>query len=266
MKFTVVAGSHVEPQNPRAGTQKPSRCVAMAERNECVFCKTSLDKFVTERNRATHIGICRSKWMKIRAGEYKRPAAEPAPAPIPAKRRRNDHNEDALATQPEDAGDGMANISLNQTDIAWMRFYASRKDLSSSMIDGVLPICQLPQPTRFSSATNFFSFVDSLSGPDFVDDLFQLASVPGDEFRFAFRPLLDVVADMVQRHNGNFLDTTTETPAFEFVSGERFRRLQRNLTQATHSHDSVLCPVILSSGSSFSLFAWFCTLSLCLHC
>ena len=140
---------------------------------------------------------------------------------------------------------------LNAADKEWMRLYLKRRDLSSSLIDDILPLCSLQTQPRFHSATGFFGFVDSLPGPEFRVSRITLPTVPGEAFDFAYLPILDVVKQFISQFNGSFLDPLVEEASIErepeFVDGERFRRLQKRLHDAV-GPEAVLMPLIFSSG------------------
>lgn len=202
----------------------------------------------SQRSKSTHVGICRSKQLRVRETESKRRADEEEIAG--SKRRRLHPPAELVSADSLLAPDSFDPATLGIADAALLRLYLTRRDLSSSLIDDILPLCALGSAPRFSSATAFFSFVDALPGPSFRVSRIALPDVPSMVFEFAYRPTLAVVGDMLSRFNGAFLDPAEEMDIErgpEFVDGTRFRDLQQQLTEAAGA-DAVLLPIIFSSG------------------
>ena len=145
-------------------------------------------------------------------------------------------------------------------DEAWLRFYATRRDVKKSLLQDLFSLTQHGPPSLFSSPNAFFNFIDALPGVPFRQAQLQLdgtAPVP-----FGWRSLLDVIAQLIDRHNGGFLDPIeaemTEPPT-DFIHGERFRRLHARLCEKA-GPDAVLMPIILNSGLCNRLFPIRCKL------
>lgn len=217
----------------------------MACAESCPYCSKVFGA-ESQRSKSTHVGICRCKKLRFGETERKRLADEEEAA---GSKRRRLHPPELVSADSLLPDGTFDSATLGTADAAWLRLYLQRRDLSSSLIDDILPLCALGSAPRFSSATAFFSFVDALPGPSFRVSRIALPDVPDMVFDFAYRPTLAVVADMLRRFNGAFLDPeeidTERGP--EFVDGTRFRRLQQQLTEAAGA-DAVLLPIIFSSG------------------
>ena len=220
----------------------------MASADGCPYCSKVFGA-ESQRSKSTHVGICRVKQSRARS-ESKRRADEEQDAA--GKRRRIDAS---TALVPADSllqdDASFDPTAFSTADAAWMTLYLQRRDVSSSLIDDILPLCALGVAPRFSTAHAFFEMVDALPGPSFRLSRITLPDVPGQVFDFAYRPTLAVLQDMLHRFNGAFLDpeevaaTTERDP--EFVDGTRFRQLQQRLTDAV-GPEAVLMPLIFSSG------------------
>ena len=200
------------------------------------------------------MGMCRAKHLREKLAR-KRVAEEEENE---TKRRRVEHVQFLEADEPQpiaalSVAATLTPVDLNQTDLAWLKLYTERKDISSSIMDDVLPLCAMPDETHFTSAAGFFTFVDSLPGPAFEVCRIPLPMVPEQIFDFAHRPMVSLVQDFATRFNGSFLDPAEDTPETterlpEFVDGDRFRMLQKALQDAA-GPEAVLMPLIFSSGT-----------------
>lgn len=225
----------------------------MASAHEvCPYCEKELH-FVTDRGRSTHVGICRSKEAKLRHASAR--AAEEDLQLAAAKRRRTEAASEEQTGPLAAAGArsgvvaSAASPQLNATDHGWLRVFLERHDISISLLDAILPVCALPDPTRFNSGIAFMTFVDSLPGPSFHSISLKLPE-QRIVYEYPFRSILDVVEHMCVRHNGSLLDP--EQPLAEreldLIDGERFRRLNDALQHAA-GPSATLAPLIFSSGS-----------------
>ena len=135
-------------------------------------------------------------------------------------------------------------------DEAWLRFYATRRDVKKSLLQDLFPLVRHGPPSAFSSPNAFFDFIDAMPGVPFHQTLLRLEGT--EPVPFGWRSLLDVMAQLIDRHNGGFLDPVeaamTEPPT-DFIHGERFRRLYARLCEKA-GPDAVLMPIILSSDKT----------------
>ena len=202
----------------------------------------------SERSKATHVGICRAKHGRLRDEQKRHVDAEES---ADAKRRKV-AMEVQLPLVPIEQATRADLTALSETDIRWLELYLNRHDLSSSLLDDILPLCG--DSTRFSSAAAFFAMVDSLPGPTFRLSRVMLPTTPPREFHFVYRQVTDIVEGLVLRYNGHFLDPTlagvdgAESRDVDFVDGERFRGLQRKLAEVA-GDGAVLMPLTFSSGT-----------------
>lgn len=212
-----------------------------------------------------HVGMCRAKAQRLEA-ESRRLIRETEEQAADAKRRRTltqeeEDDEDLFGIHPEAApleavaaapaaAAALPVEALNSTDRAWLQVFYDRKDLSSSLLDDILPLTRMPEETQFVSVAGLLGFIDDLPGPVFEDSTLELPNCAAP-FVFAARPIVPLMKEMIDRHNGEFTDPEEDpTLHFEhpdFVDGTRFRRLLSELHEAAGS-DSVLMPLILSSG------------------
>ncbi len=204
----------------------------------CPYCGKELTSKST-RSHATHVGMCRSKAWRLKSEREARAKAD-------AEEQDAAWREDDAAAPATEAAPSQP---LSASDCAWMKLFLDRGDVSCSLLDAILPLarCEAPQ---FSRAAGFFAKVDALPGPSFEFADITLPSIPDPQFNCAYRSLPEVVRDLVQRFNGEFLDPETPPQADsapEFIFGERFRMLQTRLQRAA-GDDAILMPLILSSG------------------
>ena len=238
----------------------------------------------SDRSRSTHVGICRAKELRLR--EEVTMQAKRGQETLEAgdvKRRRIAHQQDvelwgtghaaaaAATTVPATAfmgvrdGDAMHRLfhaafererfAPNPADLAWLKVYFDRRDMSSSLLDDVLPLCGMTPSTHFTGAQSLFSMMDGLPGPSFRTTTINLPNI-SEGFNFAYRTITDVVEDLIRLHNGSFLNPfSAQHPGVyssEFVDGSRFQDLQRDLTRVAGPR-AILMPVILNSGTSVPL-------------
>ena len=81
---------------------------------------------------------------------------------VPAVFEHQDEEEGApsAAVQEERAGPA----ELNGADEALLHLYYQRRDIKSSLLDGFLNLGRMPERVTFTSATQFFKYIDSLPG------------------------------------------------------------------------------------------------------
>ena len=137
---------------------------------------------------------------------------------------------------------------LNEADLACFEMYLERKDMSQSMLDSVLQLAAIPTCPTLSSSFSFFHVIDEIPGIEFHGLQLKLPNIK-EPYGCAYRPAVNVVADLVAQHNGSFIDVNDgyRGAHAEFVDGERFKRLHEQLQRAAGPH-AVLMPIILSSG------------------
>ena len=137
----------------------------------------------------------------------------------------------------------------NAADEAWLRLYATRRDVKKGMLQDMFVLSRLGPPSLFKTADSFFDFVDALPGVPFHHTMIEMDGTP--PFPFAWRSLLGVLEQLFVRHNGGFLDPVEAemvTEPTDFIHGDRFRRLTAQLWDQA-GPDAVLLPIILNSGA-----------------
>ena len=264
--------------------------MAALEREECPYCAKDLT-LKNERSRSTHVGICRVKFVHIQRKQESREIcrkqqekqdqqggsgdeeqqAVPSDGELSAEEPQQ-QDVLALRTSDEPVGFNLSGVfgpfsaHASATDVAWLKTYFERRDLSSSLLDAVFPLCGMAPISNFTSAQSLFAFVDALPGPEFHVTSVRLPGIP-EPFDFAYREITDVVVDLIRQHNGTFLNPSaprdTSTFEGEYTHGSRFRELQEQLS-AVAGPRAVLMPVILNSGKDLLRLLLFCFLPLLL--
>lgn len=230
--------------------------------NSCAFCGRMFGA-ESARSQATHIGICRKKKQQRLAS-----AAAPAPdaSDTAPKRRRVAHEGsdadnptqgrtvDAAPAPTPATADLVARELMPQLtsgDVGLLQFYLQREDVTSSLLSDVMALLHHASRPTLSSTAALFSLIDRQPGPLFTLKHLRLPNV-GVQFVAAYRPLVDLAADMVESFNGNFVDpyvpgSLDQLP--EFVHGQRYQQLHAKL-QMQAGADAVLMPIVLSSDKT----------------
>ena len=237
----------------------------------CPYCAKVLSS-KSERSRSTHVGICRAKQLRSR---HKGPSREVCHSPQRGALENDqteeqqpffsfsfDQQQDEQHAEPsaffaDGSFSGMFSSPLpdaaqaNGADLAWLKVYFERRDMSCSLLDDIFPLCGMTPVSHFISGQSLFAFVDALPGPEFHVTSVTLPGIP-EPFDFAYRSITDVVVDLIRQHNGAFINPSEprdmSTFGGEFTHGSRFRELQEKLSSAAGPR-AVLMPVILNSGT-----------------
>ena len=148
--------------------------------------------------------------------------------------------------QSSDDEDGQ----LTAKDKALLRLYFERSDLKLSLMQDIIKLLEMPEPLSFRNAQQFFSYLDGLPGPEFAAYDLKLPDVD-DSYTLFARDLLEVAVTLVQRFPGQLHDPLQIRPeeagSADFVDGERFRKLQANLT-ASAGDKAVLLAIVINAG------------------